>query len=181
MQYLTSLALSITLCSSFLPWATSILLSPRDAITVAAIDQLNSLFSFSLDEKNFDALADVYTANAVIDGGGPTPLVGLPAIQAFYRKTFSNSSLVTEHTVTTVYAYNFTATTARSKSYADAFYFGKPAQERGGFLFRNQSVVFRERFDNQYVKEQSGAWKISRQTGPQPIVGFSDGFFKFTG
>ncbi|CAF9933681.1 MAG: hypothetical protein HETSPECPRED_008742 [Heterodermia speciosa] len=163
---------SLILCGSLLPWASCILLSPRDAITVAAIDQLGSLFSFSLDEKNFAALADVYTANAIIDGGGPNPLRGLPAIQAFYRQTFSNSSLVTEHTVTTVYAYNFTATTAKSKNYADAFYFGKPAQERGGFLFRNQSVVFRERFDNEYVKEKNGAWKISRQTGPKPIVGF---------
>ena len=172
MQYFSSVVLSIIFCISFLPWASCIFLSPRDAVTVAAIDQLNSLFSFSLDEKNFDALADVYTANAVIDGGGGSPLIGLPAIQAFYRDTFSNSSLVTEHTVTTVYAYNFTRTTAKSKNYADAFYFGKPAQERGGFLFRNSSVVFRERFDNEYVKEKNGAWKISRQTGPQPIVSF---------
>ncbi|KAL8790023.1 MAG: hypothetical protein Q9195_006572 [Heterodermia aff. obscurata] len=170
MHSFTSLLFSLLiLCTTLLPFTTSILLSPRDAITVAAIDQLNSLFSFSLDEKNFTALADVYTANAIIDGGGPNPLRGLPAIQAFYRNTFSNSSLVTEHTVTTVYAYAFTAITAKSKSYADAFYFGKPAQERGGFLFRNQSVVFRERFDNEYVKERSGAWKISKQTGPQPI------------
>ena len=175
MQPFTSLLSSVILCGSLLPWASCILLSPRDAITVAAINQLNSLFSFSLDEKNFDALADVYTADVVIDGGDGDPLVGLAAIQAFYRETFSNKSLVTEHTVTTVYAYDFTRTTAKAKNYADAFYFGKPAQERGGFLFRNQSVVFRERFDNEYVKEKNGAWKISRQTGPQPIVGLSHG------
>ena len=172
MQPFTSLLFSFTLLSSLLPFTSSILLSPRDAVTLAAINQLNSLFSFSLDEKNFDALADVYTTDVVIDGGGGDPLIGLAAIQQFYRDTFSNASLVTEHTVTTVYAYNFTNTTAKSKNYADAFYFGKPEQERGGFLFRNNSVVFRERFDNEYRKESNGAWKISRQTGPQPIVGF---------
>ena len=173
MQTFTTLLFSLLLSGSLLPQATSIRLSPRDAVTLGAINQLNSLFSFSLDEKNFDALADVYTTDAVLDGGGGNAsLVGLPAIQAFYRDTFQNSSLLTEHTITTVYAYNFTPTTAKAKNYADALYFGNPAQLRNGFLFRNQSVVFRERFDREYAKEKNGAWKISRQTGPTSLVSF---------
>ena len=62
------------LCSNLLPWAHCLLLSPRNAVTLAAINELNSLYSFSLDEKNFDTLADVYTVDAVLDGGAATTI-----------------------------------------------------------------------------------------------------------
>ncbi|KAL8693903.1 MAG: hypothetical protein Q9218_001368 [Villophora microphyllina] len=147
--------------------ANPVLLSPEDSIILGAINQILSIFDLALDTKNFDALIDVYAADAVIDGGGNSSLVGLPAIQNFYRNTFQNASLKTEHTSTTVVGFNFTATTAASTNYADAIYFGPAVLERGGFFFPNQSVIFREKFQNLYVKGSDGAFRISRQTGPQ--------------
>ena len=165
------------LCSNLLPWAHCLLLSPRNAVTLAAIKELNSLYSFSLDEKNFDTLADVYTVDAVLDGGAATTIGGegntingREAIVNFWRKIFSNETVVTDHTVTTLYAYNFTRNTASSKHYADPFYFNNPSQLQGGFLFRNESIVTRERFVNQYVQGKDEEWRISQQKGPQVIV-----------
>ncbi|KAL9594512.1 MAG: hypothetical protein Q9219_006994 [cf. Caloplaca sp. 3 TL-2023] len=169
-SFIASLALlggsfPTTYSATFTPGPVT--LSPYDTITLASIRQLISLFSISLDEKTFDALQYVYTEDALLDGGGGnSTLKGLPAIIDFYRTTFQNTSLKTEHTADTVYGYNFAETTAASSSYAEVAYFGPEIFERGGLLFSNSSVIFRERFDREYRKEASGAWKISRQTGP---------------
>ncbi|KAI4088147.1 MAG: hypothetical protein L6R37_008234 [Teloschistes peruensis] len=144
-----------------------VLLTPEDSVTLGAMNQILSLFSLALDTKMFEALVDVYAPDAVIDAGNNNTLTGLPAITDFYNRTFSNASLQTQHTSTTVIGYNFTSTTAASTSYADALYFGPPVLERlPGFFFPNQSLIIREKFINQYKKGSDGAFKISRQTGP---------------
>ncbi|KAL8726823.1 MAG: hypothetical protein Q9166_006439 [cf. Caloplaca sp. 2 TL-2023] len=184
MKYPTFAILSIILSSVFLPLTNSAPLNPssasvsapRDTITLASITQLLSLFSLSLDTKNFDALNNVFSNDATIVGTGAPHLTGLPAIKDFYRSTFQNTTLITQHTSTIVYGYNFSETTASSISYADAVYFGPAVLDRGvGRLFSNSSVVFREKFENDYVKEESGggAWKISRQDGPTILVGLT--------
>ena len=155
----------------FLPWfgaatgnSTSTGLSSSDAITVVSITQLLSLFSISLDLKDFSALRNVFAPDAVLTGGGGAdPITGIAAIEAFYTTTFQNQSLKTQHTSDTVYGYNFTDTTASSTSYATVAYFGPAILERGGFLFPNTSVVFRERFDSEYTKNADGALRISQQ------------------
>ena len=175
MLCLAALVMIASLIGSFLPPTScttlnppSIILSPENAVTLASITELLSLFSHALDEKDFAALGSVYTDDVVLSSAGNS-LTGLAAAQAFYTKTFQNATLKTEHTVTTIYGYNFTATTASSLSYADAIYFGPPVFELGGFFFPNQSVNFREKFQNDYVK-QNGSWKIVRQNGPQGLV-----------
>ncbi|KAL9585452.1 MAG: hypothetical protein Q9212_001525 [Teloschistes hypoglaucus] len=173
MQYLKSLVFSIIGFALFFSPSSyaqvtgnPVLLTPEDSITLGAINQILSLFSLALDTKQFGALVDVYAPDAVIDAGNNNTLTGLPAITDFYNRTFSNASLQTEHTSTTVIGYNFTSTTAASTSYADAIYFGPPILERFGVFFPNQSLVIREKFINQYKKGSDGAFKISRQTGP---------------
>ena len=141
-----------------------------DADTLASINQLLSLFSIALDVKNFPALRDVFAPDAQLAGGG-TPIEGLPAIEDFYRNTFQNASLNTQHTSDTVFGYNFSDTTASSTSYANAIYFGPAVLERGGELFSNTSVMFREKLENEYVRVQDGSWKVSKQE-LQILVGF---------
>lgn len=133
-----------------------------DSDTLASINQLLSLFSIALDTKNFPALRDVFAPNAQLTGGGD-PIKGLPAIEDFYRNTFQNASLNTQHTSDTVFGYNFSATTASSTSYANAIYFGPAVLERGGLFFPNSSVIFREKFESEYVRVQDGSWRISKQ------------------
>ncbi|KAL8706256.1 MAG: hypothetical protein Q9201_000693 [Fulgogasparrea decipioides] len=172
MNYRTFAVFSVILTSVFLPLTggafnpSSASVSASDAVTLASITQLLSLFSLLLDIKDFDALSNVYTNDAVIVDAAAKPLTGLPAIKDFYRNTFQNASLITQHTSNTVYGYNFSSTTASSVSYAEAVYFGPAVLEREGYLFSNSSVVFREKFENDYVKESGGAWKISHQKGP---------------
>ncbi|KAI4243320.1 MAG: hypothetical protein L6R42_010774, partial [Xanthoria sp. 1 TBL-2021] len=137
--------------------------STDDATTLAAINQLLSLFSQSLDNKDFEALRDVYTEDAVLGGQGAPPTIGIEAILDFYTTTFQNESLVTVHTSDTVLRSNCTETTASSSSYANVYYLGPAVFERGGALFRNSSVQFREKLANDYTRSADGHWKISRQ------------------
>ncbi|KAL8716737.1 MAG: hypothetical protein Q9181_008394, partial [Wetmoreana brouardii] len=176
MQYHTFALFSVIFTGVFLPLTGGAPLNPSsasvsatDAVTLASITQLLSLFGLLLDTKNFDALGSVYADDAVFtqgSGNSSLTLTGLPAIKDFYRTTFQNASLKTQHTSDTVYGFNFGNTTASSVSYADAVYFGPAVLERGGLLFSNSSVIFREKFENDYVREKGGAWKISRQGGP---------------
>ncbi|KAI4173472.1 MAG: hypothetical protein LQ346_008417 [Caloplaca aetnensis] len=169
MQFPTLLLLSTIFSITSSPWTTTaapVRDSTDDATTLAAINQLLSLFSQSLDEKNLAALGDVYTADASIGGGGAPPLTGLPAIIEFYTATFQDASLKTLHTSDTVLGGNFTETTATSVSYANVYYFGPEVFERGGESFSNSSVIFRERLENEYQRDANGIWKITRQTGP---------------
>ncbi|KAL8976903.1 MAG: hypothetical protein Q9177_006746, partial [Variospora cf. flavescens] len=162
---------SILFIAILLPWTgaitgnatTSDPLSSSDVITLASITRLLSLFSISLDIKDFAALRDVFATDAVLIGGGAEPIMGIDAIEQFYTTTFQNESLKTEHTSDTVFGYNLRETTASSISYASAVYFGPAVLERGGFFFSNSSVVFRERFNNEYVKNAQGALRISSQ------------------
>ncbi|KAL8803018.1 MAG: hypothetical protein Q9182_003444 [Xanthomendoza sp. 2 TL-2023] len=137
-------------------------LSTSDVNTITSIDQLLSLFSISLDLKTFSTLSSVFAPDAQLGDGAATPLVGLPAIIDFYTQTFQNASFQTEHTSDTVYAYDLKRTTAKSISYAEVAYFGPAVFERGGGLFVNSSVTFRERFDNEYVKLKEG-WRVKTQ------------------
>ena len=133
-----------------------------DDNTLDSITQLLSLFSIALDTKNFPALRDVFAPDAQLTGGG-APITGLPAIEDFYRDTFQNASLRTQHTSDTVFGFNFEATTASSTSYANAIYFGPKVLERGGELFSNSSVVFREKLESEFVRVQDGSWRVSKQ------------------
>ncbi|KAL8820376.1 MAG: hypothetical protein Q9223_001398 [Gallowayella weberi] len=138
-------------------------LSTTDTNTITAINQLLSLFSISLDLKTFSALSSVFAPDAKLtDSAGGNPIVGLPAILDFYTQTFQNASFQTEHTSDTVYAYDLKRTTAKSISYAEVAYFGPRVFERGGELFVNSSVTFRERFENEYVKLKEG-WRVKTQ------------------
>ncbi|KAG7008109.1 hypothetical protein G7Y79_00007g022340 [Physcia stellaris] len=134
-----------------------------DANTLDSITQLLSLFSIALDTKNFPALRDVFAPDAQLTGGGGAPTTGLPAIEDFYRNTFQNATLRTQHTSDTVLGRDFEAATAASTSYASAIYFGPKVLERGGGLFSNSSVVFREKFETEFVRVQDGSWRVSRQ------------------
>ncbi|KAL8991592.1 MAG: hypothetical protein Q9169_007827, partial [Polycauliona sp. 2 TL-2023] len=177
MQFPTLLILSSLFSIASLPWANAAPLTTRairdstsDATTLAAINQLLSLFSQSLDTKDFESLRDVYTEDAVLgggDGGGATdtpPLVGIEAILDFYTTTFENETLRTQHTVDTVLGANFTETTASSSAYASVYYFGPKVFERAdGLFFSNSSAIFREKISYDYVKTDCH-WKISRQT-----------------
>ncbi|KAI4289979.1 MAG: hypothetical protein L6R35_000741 [Caloplaca aegaea] len=172
MQFPIALLPSIILLMVTLPWTGAIItgnattsdpLSSSDVITLASITQLLSLFSISLDIKDFAALRDVFATDAVLTGGGPEILTGIDAIEEFYTMTFQNESLKTVHTSDTVYGYNLRETTASSFNYATAVYFGPAVLERGGFLFSNSSVIYRERFITQYAKNAHGALRISRQ------------------
>lgn len=172
MQFPVTLFSSSILLLSLIPWtvaaavasnSTSTALTAYDVLTLASITQLLSLFSISLDVKTFPALRNVFAPDAQLIGGGAEPITGIEAIEAFYTNTFQNASLKTEHTSDTVYGYDFAKTTAKSTSYATAVYFGPEILERGGAFFSNTSVVFRERFDNEYVKIANGAWRVSSQ------------------
>lgn len=44
-------------------------------------------------------------------------------------------------------------------------------------LFSNDSVAFREKVGNEYVREADGAWKIKRQTRFEILVSFFQIFF----
>ncbi|KAL8926538.1 MAG: hypothetical protein Q9208_002865 [Pyrenodesmia sp. 3 TL-2023] len=168
MQYPTLLILSLILSLTSSPWTNAVPVrdSTDDATTLAAINQLLSQFSQSLDEKNFAALSDVYTADIDLGAGGAPTLNGLPAVIDFYTTVFQNESLKTQHTSDTVLGGNFTETTATSVSYANVYYFGPEIFERGGFSFSNSSAIFRERFENGYRRDGNGTWKIARQRGP---------------
>lgn len=141
-----------------------------DAVTLAAITQLLSLFSQSLDNKDFNALGNVFADNIVLDQGGGFMINGSLAVTQFYRTAFQNASIVTQHTSDTVFGSNFTTNSASSTSYANARYFGPAVVNRRGFLFPGQSAVYREKFINQYVKTEGKVWKIARIFGPRILV-----------
>lgn len=167
MQFNTILFSTSVLLTSLLPLTLaaatqSTSLSTSDIITLSSITQLLSLFSISLDKKDFSALRSVFSPTAALLGNGD-PITGIDAIVDFYTTVFQNATLKTEHTSDTVYGYDFTKTTAKSTSYATAVYFGPEILERGGGFFSNTSVVFRERFENEYVKEKGAGWRISSQ------------------
>ena len=172
MKYSTRIPFPFLSIIALLAWVSSAqrnssspFLPRDDSITLLSITQLLSLFSISLDTKNFTALGNVFADDAVLNGGGGgNPLTGLPAIEDFYQKTFQNATLQTQHTSDTVFGYNLGPTTASSVSYANALYFGPPVLERGGFLFPDQSVIYREKFQSDYVRGADGAWKIRQQT-----------------
>jgi len=176
MKSFSFVALSLSFAIGFLPSIGGAQLEPGvtvtrdDAVTLAAITQLLSLFSQCLDNKDFNALGDVFADNVVLDQGGGFVVNGLPAIEQFYRTAFQNASIATQHTSDTVYGYNFTATTASSTSYANARYFGPAVVNRRGFLFPNQSATYREKFVNQYVRTEGKNWKIAHVFGPRILV-----------
>ncbi|KAL8856141.1 MAG: hypothetical protein Q9178_007266 [Gyalolechia marmorata] len=137
-------------------------LSSNDAITITAINQLLALFSISLDLKTFSDLSSVFAPNVQFfdrSGPGGASIDGLPALLDFYTTIFGNASFQTQHTSDTVYAYDFTNTTAKSISYAEVAYFGPAVFERGGGSFVNSSVIFRERLESDYVKLREG-WRV---------------------
>ncbi|KAL9013966.1 MAG: hypothetical protein Q9173_001364 [Seirophora scorigena] len=170
MQYSIALLWSGIFLFSTLPWTgattgntTTSSIGLADVIFLASIQQLLSLFSISLDIKDFAALRDVFAPDAVLIGGGATPITGVDAIEEFYTMTFQNESFKTEHTSDTVFGYNLRETTKSSTSYAAVAYFGPAVLERGGVLFSNSSALFRERFNNEYKVNAHGALRITRQ------------------
>ncbi|KAL8832007.1 MAG: hypothetical protein Q9191_000536 [Dirinaria sp. TL-2023a] len=178
MQYSKLFSISFLIAAGLLPGISGASVNgtssanpaSNDADAITAISQLLSLFSITLDTKDFSALRGVYASNAILGGDGAAQnITGISAIESFYRAQFGNASVSTQHTSDTVYVSDVTATSARSVSYGNAFYFGPKVLERGGQMFSNQSVVFRERFDNKYSKGEDG-WRISLQTGPTVLA-----------
>ncbi|KAL8867745.1 MAG: hypothetical protein Q9174_005462 [Haloplaca sp. 1 TL-2023] len=170
MQLPSLLILSSLFSITSFPYTTATPLNARairdstdDATTLAAINQLLSLFSQSLDNKDFESLRDVFADDAQLGGGGAPPIVGIEDIVEFYTGTFENETLRTLHTVDTVLGANFTETTAASTAYASVYYFGPKIFERGGFLFSNTSAVFREKLSDEYVRDEAGDWRVKFQ------------------
>lgn len=134
-----------------------------DLLTVVTATQVLSLFGIALDTKQFANLGEVFAEGAVLSEVGGNKVTGLPAIVDFYTSAFQNASIITQHKSDTVFVYDLTKKTAKAISYANAVYFGPPALNRGGFLFRNNSVNFYERFDDNFVRGPGGGWKISQR------------------
>lgn len=134
-----------------------------DLLTVATATQLLSLFGIALDIKQFANLGEVFAEEATLTEVGGNKVIGLPAIVDFYTTAFQNESIVTQHKSDTVFVYDLTKKSAKAISYANAVYFGPPVEDRYGFLFRNNSVNYYERFDDNFVRGPGGGWRISQR------------------
>ena len=125
-----------------------------DPYVIQAITQKLSLYDIALDTKNFSALSGAFTDD-VVANVAPFPIQGLAAYEAFLQADLALSK--TQHTTTTVFAYDIKPYTAKSISYADANYFGL-----GSAL--GQTFTFFERFDDVWTKGADGPWKISERS-----------------
>ena len=125
-----------------------------DPYVIQAITQKLSLYDIAIDTKNFSALSGAF-ADDVVANVAPTPIKGLAAYEAFLQADLALSK--TQHTTTTVFAYDIKTSTAKSISYSDAVYFGQ-----GSAL--GQTFTYFERFDDVWTKGADGPWRISERT-----------------
>lgn len=131
-----------------------------EAETISAINQKLSLYGFALDYKKLDLLKDVYTKDAVANLGRG-PIVGRDKLLEYY--TNAQGKIPTHHIGTNVYVSNITETTAFVQSDALATLFGQGPKYPGTdiLLLKHDDVeAFYERFEDKFVKERDGQWRI---------------------
>lgn len=128
--------------------------SLNDTETIAAINQGLSLYGFAIDTKNYSALSGVFAPdiNAQV---APTPITNLQQYESFLQSDLEPYK--TQHTTTTVFVYDIGPTTAQSASYAQAIYFGQKE-------LLAQTVIFYERFNDEWTKGDDGSWKIAKRS-----------------
>ncbi|KAL8775103.1 MAG: hypothetical protein Q9209_000582 [Squamulea sp. 1 TL-2023] len=134
--------------------------SASDAATIGTIHNVLALFNYALDTRNFDALRDVYTTD-VVARVARVPTNDLESLMKFYNGTALGNVVVTQHTAHTIFVYDIKPNTAKSISYANAFYFS-PLEE--GKLFARDVNSFYERYDDNWVKQPNGQWKIKERS-----------------
>ncbi|KAL8801022.1 MAG: hypothetical protein Q9182_004766 [Xanthomendoza sp. 2 TL-2023] len=132
--------------------------TPTDALTITAIHNVLALFNYALDSRNLEALRDVYTTD-IVAKVARVPTNDLESLIKYYNGTLGD--VVTQHTAHTIFVYNITQETAKSISYANALYFS-PIEE--GKLFARDVDTYYERYDDNWVKQQSGQWKIKERS-----------------
>lgn len=128
--------------------------------TITAINQKLSLYGFALDYNELDLLTDVY-AEDVVANLGRGPIYGREKLVEYY--THSQGKIPAHHMSTNVYVSNITATTATVKSDALVTMFGQGPNYPGSdivVLKHDQLEVFYERFEDHFVKEHDGEWRI---------------------
>ena len=125
-----------------------------DPYVIQAITQKLSLYDIAIDTKNFSALSSTF-ADDVVANVAPFPIEDLASYEAFLEDDLALSK--TQHTTTTVFAYDIETSSAKSISYSDAVYFGQ-----GSAL--GQTFTYFERFDDVWSKGADGPWKISERT-----------------
>lgn len=131
--------------------------------TIAAINQKISLYGFALDYKKLDLLKNVYTKDAVADLGRG-PIVGRDKLLEYY--TSAQGKIPTHHVGTNVYVSNITENTAFVQSDALATLFGDGPKYPGTniLLLKHDEVeAFYERFEDKFVKEHDGQWRIKHR------------------
>lgn len=126
-----------------------------DTDAIAAINQGLSLYAIAIDTKNFSALSGAFTSN-VVALGAPTPINSLAEYESYLASDLAPYK--TQHTSTTVFAYNISPVAAQSISYPQASYFGS-----GSLL--GQTFTFYERADDVWSRsEEDGGWRISKRS-----------------
>ncbi|KAL8729176.1 MAG: hypothetical protein Q9166_004915 [cf. Caloplaca sp. 2 TL-2023] len=125
--------------------------NPTDAIAIGSIHNVLALFNYALDTKNFDALRDIYTTDAIAKVAR-VPTSDLESLIEFYNGT-ALGDVFTQHIAHTVFVYAITHDTAKSISYANALYFS-PIEE--GKIFARDVDVLYERYDDSWVKLTNG-------------------------
>lgn len=133
--------------------------SGSEAAIIGSIHNVLALFNLALDTKNFDALRDVYTTD-VVAKVAREPTNDLESLIKFYNGT-TPGNVVTQHTSHTILVYDIKHLTAKSISYANAYYFS-PLEE-GKLFARDVNSVY-ERYDDSWVREPSGQWKIKERS-----------------
>ena len=133
---------------------------PFQTETITTINQKLSLFGFALDYKELDLLKDVY-AEDVVANLGRGPIYGRDKLLEYY--TSSQGKIPAHHIGTNVYVSDITLTTATVKSDALVTMFGQGPKYPGTdivVLKHDQLEVFYERFEDKFVKELDGEWRI---------------------
>ncbi|MCJ1424692.1 hypothetical protein MMC29_002580 [Sticta canariensis] len=140
--------------------------------TITAINQKLSLYGFALDYKELDLLKDVY-AEDVVANLGRGPIHGREKLLEYY--TNSQGKIPAHHFSSNVYVSDITSTTATVKSDALVTLFGEGPKYPGSdivVLKHDQLEVFYERFEDKFVKERDGEWRIkTRELTILAIVG----------
>ncbi|MCJ1422167.1 hypothetical protein MMC29_000046 [Sticta canariensis] len=161
--------ISIVQRSLGLPWKAS------ETETITAINQKLSLYGLALDTKKFNLLKDVYTADCVVNLG-LGPIYGLDKLLDYETK--NQGKIPAHHFAANVYVSNITETSATVTSDAIATRFGQGPKYPGTdilVLKHDQLQAFYERFEDKFVKERDGQWRIkTRDLTIIALVGDAD-------
>ena len=128
----------------------------QTATTNVEIRQTISRYALANDEKNFDALSEVFTPDAVVKFPLPPPndiIRGLPAIKAALKVQLADH--VTQHTMSTTVVANVNSRSPNSTAYLVANYLGQ------GNL-TGQLLSFYGKYLDQW-EYQGRLWKIKHR------------------